>query len=564
MAEAAAAAEASAAEDADETAAQAAAEESADADPQVEDAATVEVTTEDAEVTATDDAAAATDADETWTIPVVGPEEAITDGAALQDDDAYREQRRRRKALKTAGITLGAVVGAVVGVYLIGAAVFAILFFPQTSVVGVDLSLKNSDGAHQALENKLAEHDLTIVGQGIRLTMSSQEAGLGLNDEIISTKLRSTVNPWLWPYEVFQEHDLSDSFAVSVGSTNLADTLRAHADAVNATATQPINATVGYSADDDSFAIIPEQLGSAIDPDRLIEYVSTEITELPSKITLPDDVLKLPDIRSDNPQLQTTIEAANKYLGGTIAFTLDGQTIANLDKDTIGTFVVINPDLTVGLNDDAIAGWAAALADSYDTIGSERTYTRPDGKVVTVAGGDYGWSVSEDVLKDKAHESLNAGTPMTMDLPFNSTAAVRVPVGQSDWGARYIDVDLSEQHARLYDETGALIWESEVVSGKDTPKKRTPTGVFYIKSNAGSSVLRGFEDDGSQYESYVRYWMPFSENYAVGLHDADWRGSFGGDINVYNGSHGCVNLPVAKARELSSLIRVGDPVVVHY
>ena len=56
--------------------------------------------------------------------------------------------------------------------------------------------------------------------------------------------------------------------------------------------------------------------------------------------------------------------------------------------------------------------------------------------------------------------------------------------------------------------------------------------------------------------------MPFRAN-AWGLHDASWRSSFGGSIYVYNGSHGCVNLPSSAAAELYEIIDVGCPVLIH-
>jgi lipoprotein-anchoring transpeptidase ErfK/SrfK len=39
--------------------------------------------------------------------------------------------------------------------------------------------------------------------------------------------------------------------------------------------------------------------------------------------------------------------------------------------------------------------------------------------------------------------------------------------------------------------------------------------------------------------------MPF--NNGIGLHDAQWRKSFGGSIYVGTGSHGCINLPLSTA-----------------
>ena len=46
--------------------------------------------------------------------------------------------------------------------------------------------------------------------------------------------------------------------------------------------------------------------------------------------------------------------------------------------------------------------------------------------------------------------------------------------------------------------------------------------------------------------------MPF--NGGIGLHDASWRGSFGGTIYKNGGSHGCINLPYSKAQAIYNII----------
>ena len=55
--------------------------------------------------------------------------------------------------------------------------------------------------------------------------------------------------------------------------------------------------------------------------------------------------------------------------------------------------------------------------------------------------------------------------------------------------------------------------------------------------------------------------MPFNGD--VGLHDADWRSNFGGDIYKNNGSHGCINLPPGNAKTIFELVYPGMPVIVH-
>ena len=46
-------------------------------------------------------------------------------------------------------------------------------------------------------------------------------------------------------------------------------------------------------------------------------------------------------------------------------------------------------------------------------------------------------------------------------------------------------------------------------------------------------------------------------------HDADWRSSFGGEIYKTNGSHGCINLPPAKAAVLYDHVYKNMPIICH-
>ena len=50
----------------------------------------------------------------------------------------------------------------------------------------------------------------------------------------------------------------------------------------------------------------------------------------------------------------------------------------------------------------------------------------------------------------------------------------------------------------------------------------------------------------------------------IGLHDANWRKTFGGTIYKTNGSHGCVNLPPAVAKTIYENISAGDPVLCYH
>ena len=55
--------------------------------------------------------------------------------------------------------------------------------------------------------------------------------------------------------------------------------------------------------------------------------------------------------------------------------------------------------------------------------------------------------------------------------------------------------------------------------------------------------------------------MPFFDG--QGLHDATWRSSFGGDIYLTNGSHGCVNLPYDTADKIYNNIEAGVAIILY-
>ena len=49
---------------------------------------------------------------------------------------------------------------------------------------------------------------------------------------------------------------------------------------------------------------------------------------------------------------------------------------------------------------------------------------------------------------------------------------------------------------------------------------------------------------------------------SIGLHDASWRSVFGGDQYIFNGSHGCINIPEAAMVKIFNNIEDGTPVLI--
>ena len=113
-----------------------------------------------------------------------------------------------------------------------------------------------------------------------------------------------------------------------------------------------------------------------------------------------------------------------------------------------------------------------------------------------------------------------------------------------------IIVDISDQMLYYFKNDETILVTSVVTGMKN--RHDTPLGNYtlYTSDKQTNRYLRGYNDDGSKYNAYVNYWMPF--NRGVGFHDATWRslGEFNKNTYVNNGSHGCVNMKKEDAKVL--------------
>ena len=479
------------------------------------------------------------------------------------------------KGKKIALIVLGVLVSIVAIVYLAGFAAFSFMFMPNTTLDGQDVSLTLATDVASALETKAANYEAKVSGDGIETTLKGTDVSLAFDEEAYAKSIISQQHAYSWPLHITESHVIEAEAGATVDADKVKSALQSAVDEVNKDATQPTNATIAFSETTNQFEVVAEQLGTAVDIDATAAKVAEELAGMPATIELDETCLVQASVTSDEPSLATAAENANRYLSADIPLTLSGQAAGEVTRAQISSWISLDENNNATLDETKLKEWLASeVAAKYDTRGSERTYTRPDGKVVTVPAGTdnwdsrYGWAVDQDALYVSLKAAVEAGSTDSIEIPTTNSASQAPDSGRKDWGNRYIDIDLSEQYVRFYDDSGSIIWESACVTGDHAQGHDTPTGVYCLNGNraSGDVELRGKTDPTTgqpEYISHVSYWMPFIGN-AVALHDASWRSNFGGTIYQYGGSHGCVNLPSSKAAELYNLCKVGDVVVVHY
>lgn len=232
-----------------------------------------------------------------------------------------------------------------------------------------------------------------------------------------------------------------------------------------------------------------------------------------------------------------------------------GTTKELLTASELAEWIVETEDHTLQIDPSRIAEWVEHLAETYNTQGRERLFRTTGGEEITLYKGNFGWKLDVEQTIDAIKRAARRGGRVTLDPIWAHEGVSFTDTGINDIGDSYIEVDLHNQKVWLYRD-GQLLIESDCVTGTYGTDRQTPGGVYSIYYRQSPAVLRG-----ADYTSPVEYWMAFYEGY--GLHDANWRSSFGGDIYLYDGSHGCVNLPDETARILYENCPTGYPVVLY-
>lgn len=470
------------------------------------------------------------------------------------------------------------VVGVVAALYLAGVVAFHIVFMPDTTLDGTDVSLKSVSDVAAEKGASLAQRRAHVFGNGIDLDVTGSDVNLVCDGEGYARAAISQLNAWAWPAEAFRDHELAGEEALSFDRDRLFALLEPFVEESRRAADEIGGGGISYDPEAGAYVLDERVAAQHLDKDAVAAALEAAFARGEDEVEIGTECL------TTDSAPQDAVARANAYVAATCQLTLAGQEASEVTSDRIAGWVVIGEDLSVTLDAAAVEAWCRGeLSDLLDTVGSERTYTRPDGTAITVNDGPapygrspYGWIIDGAAAADQIVAAIQAGEPATIELPTIQQAAQVNPGGQ-DWGDRYIDVDLTRQHAVFYD-GGEVIWEADITSGQPNLGNETPTGVWIVdsrKSRAtdGDINLKGPIDPETgkpEWDSHVDFWVGFVGNGGsrngnlIGFHNAPWQyAAFGGNTYTWNGSHGCVRLNYAGGEALYNVVQKGDVVVVH-
>lgn len=437
------------------------------------------------------------------------------------------------------------------------------VFTSSTFINGIDCSNLNVKQSEEKLINEWSKKNFIVQDGDHKGNLSLQGCTYDIEKE-----LENLADPDFFTYVLMKLHIKDKNLSIPMNIKQTGDNFDKDFDELfvfdnEKNKIQTKDAYIDLNSR--NFDIVKEQYGNNIDKDLLKQDIIKLISNGEFVLNYNEsNYIKKPKVYSDSSILIKEQEYLKSLDFPKIIYVMPKGELKVKQSHILQMYGINNKTIKASMNSNKlivdkkyVKKFVDTLANKYNTSGRNRKFKSSKKGRIFITGGDYGYVINREKEFKRLIKDLNLNKDVKRTPKY-----ARTPYDKSDEvGKSYVELDLSLQHLWVY-KNGKLIVSTDVVTGDLANGYATPSGIYYLKYKQRDTTLSGDNADGSRYNSKVSYWMPF--NGGIGLHDATWRSSFGGNIYKSNGSHGCVNMPPAKAKKTFDTIESGYPIVVHY
>lgn len=425
-------------------------------------------------------------------------------------------------------------------------------FYYGSEINSISVSGKSVSEVEEQMPEELRSYTLKLEGRGgMQEEIRGEDINLLYNPDWEVKRLKDKQNPFQWIVSLFNKDDNKMTEELIYDTYLLKEQIDKLSCFDNSKLVEPKSPSFQYT--DDGYVILNEVKGNKVNRDILYDEVIDKISK--GEITLDLEIVNCyeePKYNSSSQEVIDTKNMLNKYVGSKITYNIGGKEEI-LSGSTIKNWIIINENLEITFDEAKIRSYLEIFSNTYNTVGKIRNFTTSMGNSIQVSGGDYGWLIDSDEELQSLITVIKEGQTTNKEPIYSQTAKSHEG---NDIGNSYVEIDMSNQHLWFYKD-GSLIVEGDVVTGNISNNTSTPVGVYKLKYKQKDATLKG-----EGYSVPVSYWMPF--NGGIGIHDAVWRGIFGGDIYRTGGSHGCINAPYTLANTIFNNIDEGTPIICFY
>lgn len=424
------------------------------------------------------------------------------------------------------------------------------VFSYNTYINGVECSFYGVDGAKSKLDKYMNNSTLTLLfADDKEYTCVGSHFEFKSNTEKIEELLKNQNDD----EEASKNYILEDLFTIN--ESKVKEYLSSLSIFRKSNIRKPQNATLEWNKENQVY-IKSEVYGNEISLDDAYEFMLKELKSGKTVIDFKQITNINPKILKDDEKLIEQRDEINKIVATTITYKLyDGSTYV-LDSSVMKNWLHQTDDGYYSLDlDENITEFVEKLAEkSQYNLASTKFNATGIGEISISFGRKTYATINKQEEINRIKEQLNKKTNAEFEPIYNSLPNYK------DINT-YVELDLSRQRLWMYI-NGNCIVNTPFVSGSVSGGYATPVGIYYLTYKTTDTTLEGYNSDGSEYSSPVKFWMPF--NGGIGLHDASWRSNFGGNIYLTNGSHGCINLPYNAAKTIYQYIDTSMPIILYH
>lgn len=439
---------------------------------------------------------------------------------------------------------------------------------PGQSISGVSIAGKNQSEVAALIRKHAQNASLEVTGQGVKSrSFTGKELGASVSAEESAKKVFAHRS--FWAYFLIPVSGSTEDLVVDYAYPAL------------------IEAAAGLTKDYKE-AVEPELVvaagtltiqegkeGRGIAPTKLSEGFTKVLREGNSqKINLSAGVVKPLNTASD---LQTYLASAKKFAQVAIKVAAADKTFEAAETDKLGW--VTSPS-KLGKAPKRATADAAKVQKWLRSKEKEAAKVPQDGCRNVTEDGKVTQVVKKKVDGTKANNvpalSQQIAAALSTTKPFSGSfdmvsapakwqdkviapGAEKLPY-QASKGEKWFDINLTDYTIAAYQGADKVIGPYLMVPG--SPQHPTPQGTYKVYIKRPIQTMVGYNDDGSlAYRApnvpWILYW-----HYSYAIHGAYWQHQFGPGVG-FGGSHGCVQLPPEKAKEMFDFGELDTVVRVH-
>lgn len=408
--------------------------------------------------------------------------------------------------------------------------------FPEGTVLcGVDLSGKLGVDAYRILKDAIENYTLELTVNGQKLRITAKDMSLQLDSDKMAAYIEALKNG----------EDTSELIPLTYNAKQLQSRI---AYQINIPGE---NVSLTYDTQSRSFVFVDSVPGTAYDLEPVTQELESVICALGTEYTATAQGYSIDAAITAESEIALQAQAnANKQLRTalTYCFTPDGSrtTYVALTIDEIADFLTVDEDLKTTVNTDAVKAYAERMGELYSVGDNDGKFLNSWGEYIDFKITYADQTVDTQALADDIIYCLENGISGARTAPYSAKGKGWT----HDFGGSYVEIDLTHQRLWVYQDYECKLY-TPVVTGNLSEEWNTPTGIFKVYQRIyPTRAGRVF-----------RYWMPFLGAY--GLHDANWRSEFRSDEYLFEGSHGCVNIPPENFVTVYNTVSVGTPVIIY-